>query len=99
MPEIALLDLLVVGVAIGVTYTVGSQVLIPILLGRPLFPLLRSRRQIERELAETRERLEELRIKQELADLKRAVDKATLPPEIYDIVHGDEGQPPRRRVN
>ncbi len=99
MPEIALLDLLVVGIAIGVTYVVGSQVVIPILLGRPLFPSFRSRRQLEKELADTKERLEELRMRQELADLKRAVDKASMPPEVYDIVHGDEGQSTGRRVN
>jgi hypothetical protein len=91
MPEIALVDLLVLGAAIGLAYAVGSQVLIPIVLGRPLFPFLRARRQLERELAEMKEQLEQIRLERELEELKRKVDAARMPPELYEIIHGNSG--------
>jgi len=88
MPEIALFDLIILGIAIWLTYTVGTQILIPIVLGRPMFPSLRARRQLERELAEVKEQLEQIRLEQEVRDLKRKVDAARMPPEIFEIVHG-----------
>lgn len=88
MPELALIDVIVLGVAVGFAYAVATQVLIPVFLGQRLFPVLRTRRQLERELAEARDRLAQARLERELEDLKREVDAARMPPEIFDIVHG-----------
>ncbi len=90
MPELALIDLLVVSVAVGLSYAAATQVLIPILLGRPIFPAVRGRRRLERELAEARDRLEQARLQRELADLKRSVDEVRMPPEVFEIVHGKD---------
>lgn len=92
MPELALIDLLLVAVAVGLSYAAATQVLIPILLGRPVLPAVRGRRRLERELAETRERLERARLQKELADLKRSVDEVSMPPEVFEIVHGKDGR-------
>lgn len=66
-----ILDLLLVAtvVIVGVT-----QLVIPLLRGRPIFPILRRERMLEREIAEANADLEQARLERELEDKRRAAE-------------------------
>ena len=67
-----ILDLLLVATVLLVGVT---QLLIPLLRGRPIFPIFRRDRSLMNELAEANADLEQARLERELEEKRRAADR------------------------
>jgi hypothetical protein len=71
MLVLALLDLLLVATVLLVAVT---QLLIPLLRGRPVFPIFRRERRLASELAEAESELEQARLERQVEEKRRAAE-------------------------
>lgn len=92
MPELAIVDLLVFGVVVALILGFGTQVVLPIILGQPIFPFFR-RRQKTRELRRAVDEVDELALDQEIREVRNRAERMRQKAPVVHIVDREEGGP------